>query len=217
MTYDKLIVYTCITNGKDELKTMPKSDRVRYVCFSDQPFEHEQWEYQPLQWKESNDSRRIARWHKINSHLIFPDCYTLWIDGNITLNFRPHLLLHSVNAHGDIVSKIHPVRDCVYQEFEAVRMLRYDDLEVLAEQEALYRSENFPEKAGLPETNILFRKPTQNTRDFNNLWWNMISRYSKRDQLSFTYCTWKLGLKWDKFPVDTVNVHRHSKKTTDKQ
>ena len=35
--------------------------------------------------------------------------------------------------------------------------------------------------------------------NFDDLWWKCIDKYSKRDQLSFDYVIWKLGMTYEYF------------------
>ena len=51
-----------------------------------------------------------------------------------------------------------------------------------------------------------------------NQWWNMIEKYSKRDQLSFNYICWKLEYAYYTVPWDSIInkfirlLFKHSKK-----
>ena len=53
----------------------------------------------------------------------------------------------------------------------------------------------YPKKSGLFETNVMYRiNKNGNVRNCNALWWSLIEKYSKRDQLSFNYVLWKLEI-----------------------
>jgi hypothetical protein len=45
------------------------------------------------------------------------------------------------------------------------------------------------------------RRHTQAVRAFNEAWWTEIVRGSWRDQLSFDYISWKLGISYVNFPL----------------
>ena len=50
------------------------------------------------------------------------------------------------------------------------------------------------------ETNVMFRKHhTTLTKEVNKMWWNCIDKFSRRDQLSFNYVLWKLGISCNYF------------------
>src|SRR6201999_1861586 len=66
----------------------------------------------------------------------------------------------------------------------------------------------FPERFGLHATMFLARRHTRSTcLNFNLGWWEELSRFSKRDQLSFDYTRWR----HPRAKVNTLqmNVHRN--------
>jgi hypothetical protein len=48
---------------------------------------------------------------------------------------------------------------------------------------------------------VILRRHTDAIRHLNEAWWNEIVRGSRRDQLSFNYVAWKLGLRYATFPL----------------
>lgn len=42
---------------------------------------------------------------------------------------------------------------------------------------------------------LIVRRNTGRIRALNEMWWGEVSQYSIRDQLSFDYCCWKLGIE----------------------
>ena len=48
---------------------------------------------------------------------------------------------------------------------------------------------------------MILRRHTDAIRRLNEAWWNEIVRGSRRDQLSFNYVAWKLGLSYATFPL----------------
>lgn len=86
-------VYTCITNGYDNIPDHHYDDRVRYVCFHDGtiPTDNPRWDYINIkEFCERNDvekeaidcPRRLSSYPKINPHKLFePGTHTVWIDG----------------------------------------------------------------------------------------------------------------------------------------
>ena len=76
---DKIIVYTCITGGKNELLEYEKEDGIEYICFSDTKIETktDQWKICDLEW-EFDDPRRTARYHKLMSHEVYLNMTTVF-------------------------------------------------------------------------------------------------------------------------------------------
>lgn len=192
----KVIIYTAISNNYDNLiqhKYICKD--FDYVCFSDTKIENNGiWEIFPLDNKNF-DNNRNSKFYKIFADKLFPDYqYSLWIDGNIdvldnTLEKRINELINndqllSVNQHF--------IRNCVYEEADVCMKGLKDSPEIIYKQVQFLLEENFPKNLGLYEMNIIFRK--HNSKLIIQLmldWWDIIMRFSKRDQLSFMYVLWK--------------------------
>lgn len=86
----------------------------------------------------------------------------------------------------------------MYEEAEECIRLGKDLPEVIEKQMERYRKEGYKADNGLVVTNVLVRKHTdKNVIKLMNLWWEEIERNSKRDQLSFNYACWKLGINYD--------------------
>lgn len=203
----EFVVYTVILGGYDRL--MPPlmwDERWKYVCLSDTPMpETPPWEVR-LVVPESKDFHRESRRYKALSYRCFPGAeYTLYHDGNIRLNMdRP---LRWLKEH-DMALCAHPARNCVYTE--AARCIREGkgNEETINAQIARYRVEGYPEEAGLAACTIILRRHTEAVRRFNEHWWEEISNGSMRDQLSFNYLCWKLGMKYDVIPGDLFRNER---------
>ena len=77
----KSVVYTCVTNGYDDIAEIAVPSFVNckwdYVCFTDNP-EHIKagrlgvWKMRPLSYTQLDDTRN-NRWHKFHPDLLFPD------------------------------------------------------------------------------------------------------------------------------------------------
>jgi hypothetical protein len=220
---DPLVVYTAIFGGIPDRLRPPRGFRaaagVQYVCFTDR--EHstageEPWEMRPAVWTHV-DPRRTARYHKILSHVVFPDAEsTLWLDGNIRLRASPWSVLDRHLANGfDIAAFKHRHRGDVYEELEACIRLSKDEPEMMKAQVARYHAAGYPGRNGLAETGVLARRHTEAVRKFNETWWSEIERGSVRDQLSFPYSLWTQGLAFallegqpDRSPYVIYERHR---------
>lgn len=189
----ELVVYTAITGGfNNELRRPvvhdPAGREIRFVCFSDcVDSALTPWELCRPMWTHA-DPRRIARWHKVNSHVLFPRAdYTLWHDGNQNLVFNPWELVDRFLRDGDIASYKHPQRDCVYEEHKACIQRKKDDPQVIRDQMDRYKAEGYPAHNGLLETTVMLRRNCPAVTDFNAAWWSEIAAGSRRDQLSVNY------------------------------
>ena len=77
-----MIIYTCITNGYDEIPDQYYDPDVQYVCFTDGTVEKKgPWEFRDILIEYECPRRRSAH-PKMNPHLYFPmGSKTTWIDG----------------------------------------------------------------------------------------------------------------------------------------
>ena len=202
----KIEVYSCVTGNYDNVSqslfsALPEIDcDARFTLFTDAQMERKKagWNIKPLAYEELC-RRRSARWHKVNSHLLFPDAeITVWIDGSQA--FKPIKLYadlvgpHMTGFH--IATFKHPVRTCIYQEAQACKMLKKDNPLLIDKQVYKYRKMGYPSFNGMVETACVIRKNKKPITEFNQVWWNEIDNNSLRDQLSFNFAIFSKGLKY---------------------
>lgn len=126
-----------------------------------------------------------AKGPKVLSHQYLPEVEaSLWMDANIRLKV-PAAELARFLVDADLALFRHPERVCVYDEmFASIADPRYDET-ALRSQMAHYQRRNWPERAGLFECGVIFRRHTADVARINERWWAEICRWSPQDQLSF--------------------------------
>jgi hypothetical protein len=73
------------------------------------------------------------------------------------------------------------------------------------------KSEGFPRKYGMYEANVIFRNHhNEKVIKQCNMWWDMVQKYARRDQLCYSYTTWKYQLPWCYIFPDGSNTHNNS-------
>lgn len=160
------MIYTAITNGKDNKRTDIK-------CF--------------IKYNKFTEPRRNAKIYRILSHKFIDEEYALWVDGNIDLKVTEQELI-DLMGDKDVLAFKHPYgRDCLYQEAEECKRLGLDYPELIDEQIARYRAEGFKEHQGLWQTGVLLRRQTEEVQRLNEKWWAELCLGSMRDQISFPY------------------------------
>jgi hypothetical protein len=221
----KTVCYTALVGNYDTLH-QPRyvSRNWDYVCFTDQPLKrHRIWEIRPLQRVIDGDVIRTSRWHKMHPHLLFPEYdNSVYIDCNIQIT-GSHLesrLKQFIENGTFIALPPHPERHCVYDEvIECIRTDR-DRIPLIQDMERFLRKENFPPGRGLFENNLVFRRHTDpKIIRIAAEWWDLIRRYSHRDQLSLTYLLWKhridaellvpIGETIRNYPGYRYRLHKH--------
>ena len=109
-------------------------------------------------------------------------------------------LIATYLAEHDLAVFDHPRRHCIYVEADACIQGGKDDPETIRDQIKRYRYEGYPPLAGLAECTVLLRRHTERMKLFSEVWWDEISRHSRRDQLSFNYVAWKLSFTYKTLP-----------------
>ena len=192
---DKIIVYTCITNGKDTLKDYADEEGIRYMCFNDGTIDITgNWEDCGLAESDQTDPRRIARYHKLNPSIVLPEHkWNIWIDGSLIPRVRINDLVNLVKSkpNGCYCVRPHPGWNCIYKEAKAIAHYGFEDEKLLDKIINKYELEGFPKEFGMHETGVLVRENIQPVIEFDKQWWNEVKSNSKRDQMSFDYVRWK--------------------------
>lgn len=151
----------------------------------------------------STDPARESRKAKILPHLFLKEYeYSIYMDGNFLILQNPIPLIQKALSNHTMAHFDHQqstdVRNCIYQESEAIKSLYEetgrlkDDLEVIEKQIMGFRKAGFPENYGLLKGGILIRKHKDpQLIEVMNQWWDIVQQNSRRDQLSFNYVAWK--------------------------
>ena len=134
---------------------------------------------------------------------------SVWIDSNIQITHQDFYekVVELDITDVPISSMWHLYRHCIYEEAFAVVNLMVEHEKVVVDWCHHIRKEHYPRGNGLCETNVLYRKQLLPiTNSFNKLWWECINSYSRRDQLSFNYVLWKVGIPCVYFLGEGKNV-----------
>jgi hypothetical protein len=196
----QLYVYTAITGEiGDRLGPINVPDdylgrSTKYICFTDNETNRPcGWTLSPLRIK-TESSRLTARWHKIMSHLCFPEAeFTLWHDGSHRLRVNPWTVVdHGLQNGSTFATFRHPLRDCAYAEISTCIRYGKDSRERLTSQAEQYKREGFPKSIGLLETGCVVRHQTSSVARLNEVWYQEVSSKSWRDQVALPYAMWKI-------------------------
>lgn len=195
----RIVVYTVITGQYEPLLSPHVIDpNADYVCLCDMPIpEVEPWQIRVVE-RECEDAARESRRLKILSHRIFPDAeYTLYHDANMRLSTTDPLSW--LDGH-DMALCIHPHTDCLYEGAEACIEDAKGDPDEIRAQIARYKVAGYPEHAGLVAGTVILRRHTEPVLLFNEWWWWEVKIGSVRDQVSFNYVCWRLGMEYSLIP-----------------
>lgn len=218
------VVYTAVFGDYDQVPPINPSWDCDFVCFTDHP------NIVPSGWKvvfvqlNGEAPSQANRRYKILPHEYLKeyDC-SLYVDANIKLVNDPSPLFNKYLDYGVLALPTHPIRNCIYDEAIACIEQGRADKESTSELIKRYREDGFPEKFGLTENGVLFRKHNDKiVISLMNEWWEAYVNGVKRDQLSLPYLFWKNGVKFVELlegprvcrKYFEIELHNHEKKNS---
>lgn len=195
------LVYTAIFGGRDKLQSLThKEDGVDYVAYVDQHHSGEWgWEQKVKPDTEMKKTPRLrARFYKTLMPKMQQGVYDwcLWLDGSHINRFpvKSWAEKHMLDGY-DAALHVHPARKCAYAEAHECARVNKDKKKNVDLAVKKLRDMGYPEGAGLHATGVLFRRINDKTIAHAKDWWDFVSSYSIRDQISFDALAWKHGLK----------------------
>lgn len=201
-----------MVGGYDEImQPMVVDDRFDYILFSNDIKEDRVgvWQVRPMAYTNP-DNTRICRYVKTHPEDLLPEyAASIWMDSNIRIMTSVvYARIIELYESGSLIASMnHLERDCIYDEAFEVMYLRFEQEKIVVKWCQKLQKEKYPKHHGLYETNVMFRKHnTSLISETNVMWWDYIEKYSKRDQLSFNYVLWKLGVECDYFLDKSFNA-----------
>ena len=195
----KIAVITSISGINNKLINPSKVfDNVDYHAFVDDITENSIWkQHKNLDFTidKQYKGRRNAKIYKILPNLFLPEYdYYFWADSTHEVIVDPHHVVNNIINNSDIALFKHPQRNCVYDEANELINLNYDHINLIQEQKKYYELNNYPKNNGLYELPCSIRKNTEVINRMNLMWWEIICKYSSRDQISLPYVLYKLKI-----------------------
>lgn len=202
----KIAVYTAIFGGYDSAPVLNHIEpALDYILYTDNPAFNAPAPWQvrvvPAQFADPQmDARRI----KVLSHQFLPDYdISVWIDGNFTLEKLTKDLVKNIASRAPLALCKYQFRNCIYDEAVEILKRGLDASTPVLKQMQYYQARQFPAQYNLHATSFLVRDhKNASTVKFNMRWWELISTYSKRDQLSFDYVCWEQNIEVVSLPFN---------------
>ena len=196
----KIAIITSISKLSQELHE-PKNvfDDVDYHAFVDEISEKKtiwnQHKINHLTFDKKYEGRRLAKIYKVLPNLFLPNYdYYIWIDSTHEVIIHPRTIIEKMGEGSEIGLFHHSQRNCVYDEIEELVKLNYDNFQLLMGFSDFLKSENYPEKNGLFELSVIVRKNSHLVNSINIFWWEIICKFSSRDQISLPYVLNKMSI-----------------------
>ncbi len=203
----KIVVYTCILGGYDQLKEpLLEFDNIEYICFTDdvpgiRKEDQTKWVISQIPESISGkyDNTLSNRYIKMHPKELFPDAdYAVYVDGNIGIQSFPGVYLIRTDVRTGVAIFSHSQRQCAYAEAQVCISRRKGKHEAIEHQMERYEKAGFPRNYGLYECTII-ASDLQNTlsMEIMDKWWKeFLHSKSFRDQLSLPYVMWKAGMDY---------------------
>lgn len=210
---EKIAVYTCIFGSYDNLEEIDEKvyeRNVDYFCFTNnKDFHSKTWKIIYIEdFKLSN--QLLSRKIKILGNEIINKKYDIlvYMDGNICLKKK---ITDFIKDNCDLQQYClwafkHSDRNCIYEEAEACIQFGKETQDNVNKLLDFYKEQHYPKKYGLCEMGFFIRKGKDlRVDELINLWYEMVEKYSRRDQLSFMWCIYK-----SKVPLQVLDISIHN-------
>lgn len=198
------VVYTAITNGHAQLTARPDVADTDFVCYSDVPLARDDWEIRQIEAPAGLCQRMRAKFHKVFAPAGYE--WSVWIDGSYVLrtgddakNLVDDLVLHSPSGFG---LHRHMPRDCLFDEaLHSVLLPKCaDQVPIIEAQARHYLETGHPKNWGLWAAGFMCRQRTARIDGIMRRWWDELTRWSWRDQISLAFVLHEAGFTPDSWP-----------------
>lgn len=221
----RVVIYTCVTGGYDQLLKPKNPEKTDYVAFMSNNAPQPGWNIKPLPENvlKLQDPALENRYIKMHPFELFEGKYdfTIYIDGNIEAVGDLRKLTNLVSGKTGLALFHHQFRSCAYDEITACEIFGKGSREKLENLKKYYKREGFPRRYGLFECNVIVSDLHCSTakKIFQNWWEEFLRAKTGRDQVAFPYILWKTGFKSDDigflgnnvYKSGIIRVYSHSK------
>lgn len=139
--------------------------------------------------------RRTAKLPKVLPQIYLPNYdYYVWQDSTHEVVMNPHQMIKNLMKDAEIGLFRHPQRNCAFKEAEELIRIKYDSKYLINDLINFLRTENYPKENGLYELSTFILKNSKKVFDACILWWEIICKYSSRDQISLPYVLHKMEI-----------------------
>jgi len=212
----ELVISTVLFKGYDEFKPLSKGfdvfpDECYYVFTDSKSRYNVSRGYTHVYVNISaddipyDDGARLTKIFKIIPQRVFRNLkWHVYIAGKTILKKNYAWLLNEFRSSKQsiIIAEKHPRRTDVYKEGRIVIWMKKDIPEIVNKQLQDYELQGYPKNFGLLDAAFLFRDfRSRDVQLMSCTWFDEVNRGSRRDQLSFNYVVWKLGLEVKYYPA----------------
>lgn len=167
-------------------------DTIHYYAFVDRKHNVKVWEQMTLPNFSHTDTlysdRRNAKYAKVLGMLQLHEYdYYIWHDAYCDIIVHPSIIIRDYLKNADFALFKHCERKCAYAEIDKCIEVNNDHKELLMDLKSFLYNERYPKDNGLFELSSFVYKNNPRVKNTMLAWWELICRYSSRDQCSFPY------------------------------
>jgi len=187
------VVYTAVFGNYDHVPAVNPEWDCDFVCFTDNPeLVSPGWQVVMVQLNGESPAQANRRYKMLPHKYLASYKCSLYVDGNIKIVADPSPLFEKYLGKGVIAIPKHQDRNCAYAEARLCIKGGRVNKEITEQQMARYSADGFPEKFGMTENGIIFRRHhDKNVVAMMESWWEEYCNGGRRDQLSLPYLIWK--------------------------
>ncbi len=205
----KICVYTCITGGYDNLHEIENPEKdVDYYCFTNNKnLKSKTWKVVQID-DAGLDNCRLARKVKILGHPSIDEKYDIyvWSDADVVWQKKISDFVKTFLKDAPFAIFKHHSRKSIREEAIACLTCRKDSKEIIKKTLDFYETTGYKDDNGLFESTVFIsRRGDADVCETMQTWFEMVKKYSRRDQLSFSYAIWKHNLKVDAIELNVWN------------
>lgn len=165
------------------------SSQVDYFIFSDSDMpKQDKWKFRKLfiaSQDEYYEHRRTAKLPKILTHYLLPEYdYYIWHDYTHKISLDPEAIIKTYLQDNDFAFFKHPQRDSWDSELEEVKKGGLDHALLLDEQMKYFQETGIERSKNFYECTCFVRRNNEKANKTCSLWYDYVSRFSSRDQIS---------------------------------
>jgi len=200
----KIAILTSLFGSKGNLRSLTeeelgyKSFDLGYFAFVDRVHEAAEGWKQVVGPQYSFDKvyphRRNHKMYKMLPHLFIPEEYDtyVWLDSCQSLKTNPRQICKEYLRDNDIAVFDHPYRNCAYAEAVVCAQSQIEITKYVQDTIDFLQSDGYPQNNGLYEMSCFIRKNNKVTQELGYRWFELMCRFSSRDQITFPYVLHKL-------------------------
>ena len=193
----RITIYSCITNGYDEIPDDHYYDPdIRYVMFTDGSIEHKgAWEFRDIPIIH-DCPLRLSLYPKIMQHKLFSEGdRVVWIDGCYVMTEEYVQYTKKLFENHTRVHMRHPMSFTYYEEIAESYIASYNTVEDIINITKTADNIGFNFRKYTNPILASFWNTVGNA-EFNELWWHLSQVSTRCDQIAFVVAKQITGLEW---------------------